>query len=256
MLVFRCFTLVTLVGSMLGALFVPATASFADQFAAGATNIALVANGGHIVGFSSQELDEHGQPVTQWQANNLIDGKRIIGSAVPADSYGWSSNRPPTLDKPEWFILAFKDERTRLISRVRLDPVTEDASWRWVKNFSILVSNTTVDGPWVEIKTGLLLDRPIIQTFDFPPVECRYMKVLVTSNWGSDRSVSLGEIEVYEAIAGSDTLDQLILQLENLLQDLKRYRDSIRYSQPMRPELAPAVSAEPAASTETQPANQ
>ena len=144
----------------------------------------------------------------------------------------------PSPTAPEWFILAFKDDRTRLISRVRLDPVTEDASWRWVKNFSIQVSSTTTDGPWVEVKSGLLLDKPIVQTFDFPPVECRYLKMVITSNWGSDRSVSLGEIEVYETIAGSDTLDQLILQLENLLQDLKRYRDSVRYNQPLRPELS------------------
>jgi hypothetical protein len=144
----------------------------------------------------------------------------------------------------------------RLISRVRFDPVTEDASWRWVKNFSIQASSTTTDGPWVEIKSGLLLDKPIIQTFDFPPVECRYLKVIITSNWGSDRSVSLGEIEVYETIVGSDTLDQLILQLENLLQDLKRYRDSVKYNQPLRPELTPTTTAEPTKALEGQPTNE
>ena len=254
---FRGLTVVIAVGSIVSALGMVATVSSADQFTAGATNIALATNGGRVVAFSSQELDANGQPVDQWQIGNLIDGKRIVGSAIPADSYGWSSNNAPSPTEPEWFILAFKDDRTRLISRVRLDPVTEDASWRWVKNFSIQVSSTTTDGPWVEVKSGLLLDKPIVQTFDFPPVECRYLKLVITSNWGSDRSVSLGEIEVYETIAGSDTLDQLILQLENLLQDLKRYRDSVRYNQPLRPELAPAAVTEPAAmATEDKPANE
>ena len=36
----------------------------------------------------------------------------------------------------------------------------------------------------------------------------------------------MGEFEVYEAIVGDDTLDQLIQQFSNLLDDLKRYRDA------------------------------
>jgi hypothetical protein len=95
------------VASLIGAFGVVATTSCADEFTAGATNIALAANGGRVVAYSSQELDANGQPVTQWQASNLIDGKRIIGSAIPADSYGWSSNRAPSPVDPEWFVLAF-----------------------------------------------------------------------------------------------------------------------------------------------------
>jgi len=233
-------------------------ASAAEEFAVGATNVALAANGGHIVEFSSQVLDENGKPITQWQINNVIDGKRIRGSDRPRDSYGWSSAAAPTPAKPQWFILAFKDERTRLVTRVRFDPVTDDPLeiGRWARDFEIHVSSTTRDGPWAMVQNGRLLNKPITQTFDFPPVECRYMKIMFTSNWFSDQFVELGEIEVYEALATGDTLDQLILRLENLLQDLKRYRDSVRYNQPLRPELTPPATTEATPTTTTQPTPQ
>ncbi len=220
----------------------PATA--ADEFAVGATNIALAANGGRIVAFSSHVVDANGAPVKQWEIGNVIDGKQVRGSDRPADSYGWSSARAPQPGKPEWFILAFKDEKTRLVTRVVLDPVTDDPPeiGRWAQDFKLFVSNTTKDGPWVEVKSGRLMNRPVSQTFDFPPVECRYLKVQILSNWFSDQFVELGEIEVYEALATGDTLDQLIIRLENLLTDLKRYRDSQRYNQPLRPEMSSTLT--------------
>lgn len=210
-----------------------------DEFVVGATNIAAAANGGHIVAHSSQVLNENGNPIKQWAIDNLIDGKHVRGTDRPRDSYGWSAANAPSPESPEWFILAFKEERTRLVTRVTLDPATEDPALlgRWAKDFKIYVSNTTTDGPWAMVKSGRLLNKPIKQSFDFPPVECRYMKIEITSNWMSDQYVELGEVEVYEAVATGDTLDQLIHRLESLLQDLKRYRDSQKYDQPMHPEL-------------------
>ncbi len=241
----RCAVLVGLV-SWVCAVHVAQPGWGAEDYAIGETNIALAANGGHIVAFSSQVLDENKQPIRQWQIGNIIDGQYVRGSDRPRDSYGWSSAVPPTPSSPQWFILAFKDERTRLVGRVRFDPVTDDPPeiGRWAKDFRIFVSNTTPDGPWVEVKSGRLLNKPITQTFDFPPVECRYMKVHITSNWFSDQFVELGEIEVYEALATGDTLDQLIVRLENLLQDLKRYRDTVRYNQPFHPGLNPPATSE------------
>jgi hypothetical protein len=211
----------------------------ADEFVVGSTNIAAAANGGHIVSHSSQVKDENGQPIKQWAIDNLIDGKHVRGSDRPRDSYGWSSANAPSDASPEWFIIAFNDERTRLVTRVSFDPVTEDPPLlgRWARDFKIYVSNTTPDGPWAMVKSGRLLNKPIKQSFDFPPVECRYLKVVITSNWMSDQYVELGEVEVYEAIATGDTLDQLIIRLESLLNDLKRYRDSQKHDQPMHPEL-------------------
>lgn len=220
----------------------------ADEFVVGSTNIAAAASGGQIIAHSSQVKDENGEPIKQWAIDNLIDGKYVRGSDRPRDSYGWSSASPPSSASPEWFILAFKEERTRLVTRVTFDPVTEDPPLlgRWAKDFKIYVSNTTPDGPWAMVKSGRLLNKPIKQSFDFPPVECRYLKVVITSNWMSDQYVELGEVEVYEAIATGDALDQLIIRLESLLQDLKRYRDSRKHDQPMHPELQKTGAAESA----------
>lgn len=228
----------------------------ADEFAVGATNVALTANGGHIVAFSSQVVDENKQPVTQWQVSNVIDGVHVTATERPRDSYGWSSAVPPTPTAPQWFMIAFRNQKTRLVTRVRIDPTTDDPAeiGRWAKDFKIVVSNTTQEGPWVEVKSGRLLNKGIPQTFDFPPVECRFMKVVIVSNWFSDQFVELGEVEVYEAIATGDTLDQLIIRLENLLQDLKRYRDSQRYNQPLRPELKPTMTPATSAPVPAKPA--
>ncbi len=182
---------------------------------AGATNLVLAENGGRIVAFSSQMLDENNQPVAQWSVANLIDGLHVTETFTPAASYGWRSRVVPSPSAPEWVVLAFKDDQTRLISRAVIDPTTDDPEYP--------------DGPFRTVGNYLLMRKGIQQTFDFVPTEARYVKVEATGNWGSDFCVEMGEVEVYEAIVGDDVLDELINRMENLLMDLKRYRDSKRY---------------------------
>lgn len=208
---------------------------------AGNTNIAAAANGGRIVTFSSEALDENGKPIPEWQASNLIDGKYVVGSYTPADSYGWSSQGPPSDERPQWVILGFADPHTgkdvtRLISRIVIDPTTDDPPLigRWVQGFTLQTSTTDPKGPWKTIGMYAVVNRPVKQTFDFPPTEARYVRILVTSNHGSDRTVEMGEVEIYEAIVPGEQLSQLIIRLENLLDDLKRYRDGQLYQQQQR----------------------
>ena len=203
---------------------------------AGNTDIAAVANGGRIVSFSTEALDDHGKPIPEWQASNLIDGKYVVGSYTPAGSYGWSSQVPPTDERPEWVILAFTDpatgkDITRLISRIVIDPTTDDPLFigRWVQGFTLQTSTTDPNGPWKTIGRYTVVNRPVKQTFDFPPTEARYVRLLVTSNHGSDRAVEMGEVEIYEAIVPGEQLDRLIIRLENLLEDFKRFRDGQLY---------------------------
>lgn len=203
---------------------------------AGNTNLAAAANGGRIVAFSSEALDENGKPIPEWQASNLIDGKYVVGSFTPADSYGWSSQRPPSDQEPEWIVLAFTEPNTgqditRLISRIVIDPTTDDPLLigRWIQGFTLQTSVTGPNGPWKTVMRRLVVNIPVKQTFDFPPSEARYVRLLITSNHGSDRTVEMGEVEIYEAIVPSEQLDELIIRLENLLNDLKRYRDGQLY---------------------------
>ena len=95
-------------------------------FTAGSTNLLLSTNGGRVIAFSSQMVDEMKQPVPQWQVTNLIDGQYVSGTYRPANSHGWSSNLPPTPTNPQWVIFALPGDpvQTRLISRVVIDPTT------------------------------------------------------------------------------------------------------------------------------------
>jgi hypothetical protein len=219
----------------------------AEQTVAGTTNLVARANGGQVVDFSSQAVDENGQPRQQWAVTNLIDGKHVVGSHTPVDSYGWCSQSVPTPSNPEWII--FKLPEQRLISRVVIDPTTDDPEWlgRWVKNVRILVSTEGQDGPYTTVGTYVVVRQGIKQTFDFTPREAEWVKVEMTSNWGSDYCVGMGEFEVYEAIVGDDVLDQLITRLDTLLMELKRYRDSQHHQQVQQNTEAVTAQPEPPA---------
>jgi hypothetical protein len=149
---------------------------------------------------------------------------------VPADSYGWATETPPTPRSPHWVVFAFAQDKPRLIGAVRLDPRTNDPQviGRWAKSFRIEVSITTPDGPWESVGSFEVIDQPIPQTFRFPtPVLAKYVKLVITSNQmgsapGSSR-VSLGEFEVFEALVGDDELTRIIATLEDQLGRLRRF---------------------------------
>jgi hypothetical protein len=230
----------------------------ASSVVAGGTNILAAANGGRVVKVSSQAKDDNGQIMPHWMATNAIDGLYVVGNHTPKDSYGWSTQHPPTPQAPEWIIFAFSaDAKPHLISRVVIDPTTDDPPYigRGVKDIEIRVSTADPDGPYKTIGRYMVVNRPIKQAFDFPPVECKYLQLLLLSNHGSDKCVELGEVEVYEGIVGDNVLDEYIVRLENLLNDLKRYRDGVVYQQSRRsledvlkkPEVpAPTPAPEPA----------
>jgi hypothetical protein len=220
-----------------------ATAALAAPTVAGTKNLVAADNGGEVVKFSSQAVDENGQPIPQWAVTNLIDGKHVVGSHTPENSYGWCSQGVPSPSDPAWIVFQLPEQR--LISRVVIDPTTDDPEWlgRWVKNVRISVSTEGVDGPYKQVGTYVVVRQGIKQTFDFTPVEAKWIRLEITSNWGSDYCVGMGEFEVYEAIVGDDVLDQLISRLDTLLTELKRYRDSQRYQQVQ--DNTEAVTAQP-----------
>ncbi len=205
----------------------------ADAIAAGGTNLAAAENGGRIVAFSSQAVDENGKVMPEWQVTNLIDGKHVLGNYTPADSYGWSSQHTPSEESPEWIVFAFAQDQTRLLRRIVIDPATDDPLFigRWVRDVELQVSTTTPEGPYKTVGRFLVVNKPIEQHFDFLPVEARYVRLVITSNHGSDKCVGMGEVEIYEAIVGDSALDDVIVRLENLLQELKHLRDFKLYQQ-------------------------
>jgi len=200
----------------------------ATHAAPGTTNLVAGANGGRIVHFTSEA------PEPAWAAENLIDGKSVnyaIGrdgtvtsvEQPPEGSYGWSSENASF---PQEIIFAFKGDQSKLIQKVVLDPRTFDppAIGRWTRDFEILVSETEPDGVYQSVGTWRLLNVPRPQSFEFMPIQARYVKLRILSNWGSDRCVELAEFEVYEAIVGRDEWGRLINRLDKATSDLERFR--------------------------------
>ncbi len=227
-----------------------------DAISAGGTNLAAAEMGGRIVAFSSQAVDENGKVMPEWQVTNLIDGKHVLGNYTPADSYGWSSQHVPSEESPEWIVFAFAQDQTRLLRRIVIDPATDDPLFigRWVRDVELQVSTTTPEGPYKTVGRFLVVNKPIEQHFDFLPVEARYIRLLITSNHGSDKCVEMGEVEIYEAIVGDSALDDVIVRLENLLQELKQLRDFKLYQQEQKTlEEVTTSSAPPAEESEAQP---
>lgn len=225
----------------------------AEPIVAGITNIAAAANGGHIVAFSSQALDENGKVMPEWQVTNIIDGKQVVGNYTPADSYGWNTQYVPSNTDPQWVVIAFEGDRTHLLRRIVIDPATDDPDFigRWVRDIEVQVSTTTPEGPYRPVTRPLVMNKPIEQSFDFLPVEARYVRLIITGNHGSDKCVGIGEVEIYEAIVAESIIDDLIVRLEGLLNDLKRYRDFQLYRQEQETLEAVTTKPTPPASSES-----
>ncbi|MGQ9732222.1 MAG: discoidin domain-containing protein [Candidatus Zipacnadales bacterium] len=220
-----------------------------SDFVCGAVNIVAAENGGRVLSASS-EPRERGKIRPEWRKENLIDGLHVQGDIVPTNSHGWATQTAPSPRSPAWVVFAFADERPRLLGSVRLDPVTSDPQviGRWVKNFRIEVSVTTPEGPWEMVESHELLNIPRPQDFKFrTPTLAKYVRLVITSNHGSNFWVSLGEFEVYEALLSTDELTRIIDSLERELGNLKRFAAGSGASQsspePPLPDLGASLIA-------------
>ncbi len=186
----------------------------------GTVNLVARANGGAIVSFTSQFDDAH------WVATNLIDGVVWDGRPPQRGSNGWASK---DAKGPQEIVFAFKGTELKLINKVVLDPTIPDPVFigRAARDFEVWVATEGPEGPWKLVLVGTLRNEKRRQEFYFSPVEARFIKLRVLRNHGSDLYMALGEFEVYEAASGIATLDQLIARLEQLLADLKKYRDQL-----------------------------
>jgi hypothetical protein len=188
----------------------------------GTVNLVAAANGGSIVKFTSQLDDD------AWSIRNLIDGKVWDGRPPQTGSNGWASKDAKF---PQEIVFAFRNREVKLINKVVLDPTIPDPTFvgRAARDFEIWVTTDTdpEKATWKLVLIGTLRNEKQRQEFYFIPVEARFVKLRILSNHGSDRYVALGEFEVYEATQGIAVLDQLIARLEQLLADLKRYRDQL-----------------------------
>lgn len=134
--------------------------------AAAAQDLALAANGGHLVYFSSQYDD------SSWRAANLIDGS--------AD-HGWSGQS----GGGQTVIIGFKDGRLAEIEDVLINPYSRESPNNWAKDVEILASDGYPFRGYRSLGQMTLAQEGRNQLFTLPaPVEARYVKVRFLSNHG------------------------------------------------------------------------
>ncbi len=183
------------------------------------TNIAASANGGRVLSVTST-LDND----ATYAGKNLIDGE-VFDGARQSGSKGWASDKfdPINMDT---VTLGFAGNEVRKIGKIVLNPTAAVTPERWAKDVEVQISSETAEGPYTAVAQLTLKRSPEPQSFNLLPVDARFVRLVFRSNWGSDRAVALGEVEIYEAIDTSDPMGQLIVNLEGAVLDLKRYRQT------------------------------
>jgi hypothetical protein len=183
------------------------------------TNIALAANGGRIMSASST-LDNG----AEFKAENLIDGTVYNGS-TKTGSAGWASNKFDPINM-DYVTIGFADNTVRRIGKIVLNPNVALAPERWAKDVEVQVSTEGAEGPFRAVAQLTLRRSPERQEFVILPAQARFVRLAFRSNWGSDRAVALGEVELYEAIPQTDPMGQLIAGLQSAINDLNNYKST------------------------------
>ncbi len=181
------------------------------------TNIAAAANGGRVLASTSTFNND---PL--YAASNLIDGQ-VYNSARPKSSRGWASNSydPIAMDS---VTLGFAGNRIVKLGRIVINPTNDLPPERWVKDVEVQVSTDSAEGPYLPVAQLTLQQKGEPQSFDILPTDARFVKLMFRSNYGSDRAVALGEVEIYEAIGNADPMGGVINRFENAVTQLNAYK--------------------------------
>jgi hypothetical protein len=89
----------------------------------------------------------------------------------------------------------------------------------------LLVATESQEGPWRTLGTWQFPVEPQRHILEFAPVEARFVKLRLISNFGSDRCVELGEFGVYRLAEETGVLEGIAHRLEASARELKRYRE-------------------------------
>ena len=181
------------------------------------TNIAAAQNGGRVLA-STSTFDN--DPL--YNASNLIDGQ-VFNSTRPKSSRGWASNQydPISMDS---VTLGFAGNRIVKLGRIVLNPTTDLPPERWAKDVEVQVSTESAEGPYQPIAQLTLRQKAEPQSFDILPTDARFVRLRFRSNFGSDRAVALGEVEIYEAIDTNDPMGGVISRFESAASQLGNFQ--------------------------------
>ena len=182
-------------------------------------NIAAASRGGRIINASSVLNDQK-----EFSADNLLDEQ--VSGLNGKGSAGWVSNRydPQNMEQ---VTIGFKDNGLKTLGRIVINPAAYVARERWARDISVQVTTQNAEvGPYTTVREITLRQSPEPQEFKFLPTEARYVRLVFRTNYGSDRAVGLGEVELYESIANTDKLGDVIGRLENTIAELKKFQQT------------------------------
>lgn len=182
------------------------------------TNIVAAQNGGRVLSATSTFDND---PL--YAASNLIDGQ-VWSATRPKSSRGWATNQydPISMDAVTF---GFAGNRVVKLGRIVINPLTDLPPERWAKDIEVQVSTDSAEGPYEPIAQLTLRQQGVPQSFDILPVDARFVRLQLRSNYGSDRATALGEVEMYEAIDASDPMGGVINRLEKAVAQLDSYKD-------------------------------
>ncbi len=183
------------------------------------TDIALASNGGRIVASSSTLNDDK-----SYDASNLIGG-RVFNPNDKTTPNGWVSNKYDSINM-ESVTFGFADNAQKTVGKIAINPNAAVTPERWAKDIEIQVSTDSAQGPYRAIAQITVKRAPTRQEFLFLPAAARFVKLVFRSNWGSDRAVALGTVEMYESISDADPVGDVITRLESAVTDLTKFRDA------------------------------
>jgi len=178
-------------------------------------NLVAKANGGHVITATSTLGGD-----ASYSADNLVDGQ--VFGVGGSKSRGWSSDKFDPIAR-DAVTFGFAGNKIVNIGKVVLNPGTDLPPERWAKDVEVQVSTQTAEGPYESVAQLTLKQSATPQSFDILPTPARFVRLAFRSNYGSDRAVALGEVEVYEAIDTNDPMGGLISRLESAINDLTRY---------------------------------
>jgi len=153
-------------------------------------NLALDANGGKVVDFSSQYTGASQGDV--WYAFHLIDGRLDLG---------WESASGKTTN--QWVKILLAGNKVSQIAKVMIDPAATqgDPANTALKDFEIRVSTTgKADADFTTAYKGTCQQQNKLQTFQFPkPVAAKYVELYAVDNYGDPDWIGAAELEAVTA---------------------------------------------------------
>ena len=148
-------------------------------------DVALDANGGSVVAYSSQRQGAGDRGHVQHINDGLL-------------SEGWESADGQV--KNQWVKVGFLGGNFYRIAGVIIDPAATygDSPSEDLKDFEIRVSSSGTDeGSFTTVFQGRCKQTNALQNFTFPvPVRARYAELVALSNYGSPQRVAVAEWEV------------------------------------------------------------